>query len=304
MQLTPAQRRFYIDPVQDPSIITEKILVTEERTTRGIHIDKVVAVEKKRVHLDYRPWWVTAEGDYVAGAPVNPPNLSRYDNGIIAPGGDGWFWYGQPTRRRDSGYACTDLRRSDGRQLPGSGNTGSYTLELTDVVRAASWASELFPAPGDTSSVIAAKLSLAEQRWTQRRAKLEIIRQGIARGWHDDLAELRENGQLPAATFGVTFKGRALIDSLGTVNPDLMTTRDSQRLDEIRERVRITDDNRPSMMIGLNVDVPLHLSFDTYEGARDVTADQLRESLRAATGDYTAVPGEYALTPVLRSLAA
>lgn len=302
MQLTPAQRRFYIDPVQDPTIITDTLLVTEERSSRGVHMDTIVTVRKDRYASDSRQWWITEGGDYVAGAPVNPSGLLSYQR-VIGIGGDGWFWHGTPSRRVTGGYLCSGLRRSDGRQLPGIGNTGPMSMEIPEVVKAAPWASTLFPVPGDSDAVIRAKLDLAEQRWNHRRAKAEIIRQGMTRGWSDDLKELRESGKLPTATFGAFYKGTVMIEAMNPPAADSISVRDNARLQELRDRVKVPGSDGPKMMLGLEVNMPLTVQFDEYENTQKISADQLKDHIRQAVGDYTAVPGEHYLTPVLRSVA-
>lgn len=306
MQLTPAQRRFYIDPVQDSTLTTDTILVTEERSPRsfGSHLDKVVTVKANRYPANGRQWWITDTGDYVSGAPVNPANLSYVQ--IIGVGGDDWFWYGTASRRGENGYVCTGLRRSDAHRLPG--NHGAVTemqVQVPTVVKAAPWAGELFPAYGDSDDVVRAKLALAEQRWNHRRAKAEIIRQGIDRGWHDDLAELRESGKLPAATFKARYKGKVMIEAANPPAADTLSVRDNERLISVRTNARITTDPAPRVatMYGVDVDIPLGAEFHEYDEVRKMPMLTLIEQVRHAIGDYTAMPGLHTITPVLRSIA-
>ncbi len=303
MQLTPAQRRFYIDPVQDPTLQTDTILVTEERTRgRAIHIDKVVKVRKDRVNLDYRTWWVTESGDYVMGAPVNHHRWP-YGSRIIGVGGDDWFWLATPGRMIGTKHLCSNPRRSDGKQLPvtpGNPAGSNFNLELPTVVRAAPWAEELFPAPGDSDGVVLAKLALAERRWTYRNAKAEIIRQGMGRGWTDDLATLKDEHKLPEATFGAYFSGQVMLESASLPT---LSTRDQTRLDELKERVPVPTNATPRMMVGMKVTVPLALDVTDHEGIRKLPSHELNDAVRSAVGDYSAVPYDYSLSPVLRSIA-
>lgn len=302
MQLTPAQRRFYIDPVQDPTIVTDQILVTEERSSRQFHIDKIVTVRATRYLDQGRHWWITEGGDYVYGAPVNDNMLSYRP--VIAPGGDGWFYLGNASRRMTDGYVVTGLLRSDGRRLPGQhGVVSTMEATLPAVVRAAAWAGDLFPQYGDTDEVVRAKLALAEQRWTHRRAKAEIIRQGIHRSWHDDLVELRDNGQLPSATFGANYKGKVMIEAANPPAADSISVRDNNRLQELRDSAKVTNTDRPAVMFGIDVDVPLTATFDEFDAVRQMPMSTLISNVRDAVGDYTAMPGLHTLTPVLRSIA-
>jgi hypothetical protein len=302
MQLTPAQRRFYIDPVQDATIITDQILVTEERSSRQFHIDKVVAVRPKRFLDQGRHWWITEGGDYVYGAPVNPADLSYRP--VIAPGGDGWFYLGNASRRLTDGYVVTGMLRSDGRRLPGEhGIVSTMEATLPVVVKAASWAGELFPQHGDSDEVVRAKLALAEQRWNHRRAKAEIIRQGIHRGWHDDLVELRDSGKLPSATFGATYKGKVMIEAANPPAADSLSLRDNNRLQELRDAAKVTNTDRPAVMLGIDVDVPLQSTFEEFDEVRKMPLSTVIHDLRNAVNDYTAMPGLHAITPVLRSIA-
>jgi hypothetical protein len=301
MQLTPAQRRFYIDPVQDPTITTTHVLVLEERVARGVHLDKIVAVKPERYNGDYRHWWITEEGDYVYGAPINPQNISPRRT-LIAPGGDGWFWLGSPGRRTGDSYLLSEVKRSDGRQLPGRGNTGGVVLEVPAAVLGAPWAEELFPLPGDSDVVVQAKLNLAEQRWMHRRAKAEIMRQGIGRGWDDDLVTLREDGRLPEPEFGVYYRGQVMIDPMGSAAT--LSDRDSERLQDLRNRVPVLGaGTEVQTLIGVRVNVPLRVSVSTFNNVRDLSVSTIKEHLRSAVGDYSAVPGDFSLTPVLRSIA-
>lgn len=304
MQFTDAQRRFYIDPVQDPTItVSPRILVLEERTSRGIHLDKVVEVRKERYLHENKHWWITTDGDHVYGAPVNPPNVISYRK-LIASGGDGWFWLGQPGRRTGPDeYILAEARRSDARQFPGHGNTSTVVISVKDAVLAAPWAAELFPDPADSDTVIRAKLNLAEQRWMHRRAKAEIMRQGMGRGWDDDLVTLRESGKLPAPQFGVYYRGQVMIDPIGST-PNL-STRDTARLQEIRDRVPVIGaDNEVQTLIGVRVNVPLQVSVDSFENVRRLPVESIKEALRQSIGDYSAVPGDHSITPVLRSVSA
>lgn len=304
MQFTDAQRRFFIDPVQDPTItVSPRILVTEERTARGVHLDKVVAVTKERFFYEHKHWWITESGDHVYGAPVNPPNVSSMRK-LIAPGGDGWFWLGQPGRRTGPDeYILASVKRSDGRQLPGSGNVTAAALGVKDAVLAAPWADELFPDPDDSDAVVRAKLALAEQRWMHRRAKAEIMRQGIGRGWDDDLATLREDGKLPTPQFGVYYRGQVMIDPIGSTST--LSTRDEARLQEIRDRVPVIGAaDEVQSLIGVRINVPLQVSVDTFENVRKIPLESIKENLRQAIGDYSAVPGDHSITPVLRSVSA
>jgi hypothetical protein len=301
MQLTPAQRRLFIDPVQDPTVQTTHVLVTEERVERNVNIDTVVAVRKDRHYTDYKHWWITEAGDYVLGAPVNPPNLNSYTHHLIAPGGDGWFWLGQPGRRVDNGYILNQVKRSDGRQLPGRGATGDASLTVAQAVLAAPWAAELFPQSGDSDAVVRAKLNLAEQRWMHRRAKAEITRQGIGRGWDDDLQTLRDDGKLPAPSFAAFYRGQAMIDTFSTtVAP---SDRDAERLQAIRDRVTTYGGTEVQSMIGVSVSVPLSVNVSSFEEVRNLPLTSVREALRSAISDYSAVPGEFSITPALRSIA-
>lgn len=299
MQLTPAQRRFYIDPVQDPTVTTDRVLVTEERVNRGTLLDTIVTVKKDRYFTDNRHWWITEDGYHVHGAPTLPANVSP-GRLLIAPGGDGWFWLGSPGRHSGDRYILANVRRSDGKQLPGRGATGNTSMEFPDVALAAPWAEELFPAPGDSDAVILAKLALAEQRWNHRRAKAEIIRQGMGRGWDDDLSSLRDDGKLPAATFGLYYRGAALIEAS---QAPVLSAYERNRLDELQGRDEQAR-TQVRTLVGVNVNVPLRLnSITTHDNIRNLPTMQLRDALRNAVGDYSAVPGDYTLTPVLRSIA-
>lgn len=306
MQLTPAQRRFYIDPVQDPTIVTSKILVTEERNKhRALHIDKIVEVRKERFTADYRTWWVTTDGDYVMGAPVNHHRWG-YGTRLIAPGGDGWFWLGTPSRAiPGGGHLASEPRRSDGKRLPITpGNTTGMNLQLEfpEVVRAAPWAEALFPAPTDSDDMVRAKLALAEQRWTHRNAKAEIIRQGMGRGWTEDLKELRDGNKLPEATIGAYFQGLVMIET-SNATADL-NNGDQARLTELRERAAAAN-AQTRVMVGVKVNTPLSaLSVTDADDLRRTSSYDITDAVRQAVGDYTAVPTDYSLTPVLRNIAA
>ena len=299
MQFTDAQRRFFIDPVQDPTIECTRLLVTEERTTRGTHLDKIVNVRPKRTTVGARVWWVTEGGDHVAGAPVNPTNLMSHQR-IIAPGGEGWFWLGNVGRRTGDVHVTGEARRSDGKTLPGLHGNRVFTFETRDAVRAASWAAELVPLSGDSDEVALAKLQLAEQRWNQRRAKAEIIRQGLQRGWEDDLQDLRDSGKLPSATFGAYYKGGALV----VASTPALSVRDAGRIEAYREAMPgVTPGGDVLSYIGLEVDTPLGIHVESFDDIRKLPTSSLRDALRSAVNDYSAIPGEYQLTPVLRSVA-
>ena len=300
MQFTPAQRRFFIDPVQDPTVSSTHILVLEERVVRDIHLDKIVAVKKERHYTENKHWWITEDGYHVYGAPINPPNLHSHQY-LVAPGGDDWFWIGNHSRRNPENYTLSNVRRSDGRQIPGRGAVGTAQLQVDAAVLAAPWVVDLFPNPDDSDAVIRAKLALAEQRWMHRRAKAEIMRQGMGRGWDDDLATLRENGKLPAPSFGVYYRGQAMIDPVGST-PNL-SARDTARLQEIRDRVPVLDGSEVISLIGLRVNVPLRVNLNSFENVRTLPTETIREHLRSALSDYSAVPGDHSLTPVLRSVA-
>lgn len=304
MNLTPLQRRYFIDPIQDPLIKTDSVLVTEERRyQRGAYVDKITKVTG-RSEYGNRIWWVTEEGDHVMGAPVNPPHVG-YDAQLIGLLSDDLFIIG----RYDSGANTGAIRinralRSDQLAIPGCNTPGSgYEapgMVATSWVKAAPWAMELMPIPSDTPAVTSAKLELAEQRWNHRRAKAIFRTEAIFRDWEDKLEDLNDSHDLLTPVFGALFKGEVIVP-LSMQSTLTFDPLDEQRITQVKDQALRSDSGTGRPMVTISAEVPILDRIENREGMEALSFRSIRDNVRAHLNHHSAVVGDHNLTPVLRS---
>jgi len=306
MPLTTLHRRFLIDPIQDPLLQTESILVTEERIGRGIYLDKIVKVTG-RAEFNNRLWWVTDSGDHVIGAPVNPRSLN-YSQPVIGIYGEDLFVTGRYNDRiGNSSVLLSGVLRSDQLTIPGlrpdsAGNTESLSLQAGQWVSGAPWALSLMPTPTDSEAVTLAKMELAEQRWNYRHAKGVLRSEVLYRGWDDNLEELDDSHDMLTPTFGAVFKGDVMIRVAKPVAEALTDDADNERVTALRTR-SFRAGAPHSMMVGIHMELPLDVRFQKREELDDIKSDNVQLLVRRALNDHGSNIGAYSLTPVLRSAA-
>lgn len=301
MTLTLAQRKFFIDPIQDPLAEAKSILVLEERYGRGVYANKITDVRSITTH-DNRVWWITDVGDYVAGAPISPMSLS-YGAAVMGILSDDLFVVGTAngTRNDDRGLNISSAIRSDQLQLPG-GLPNNITVTAKTWVVAAPWAIELMPKPTDNAAVTSAKVALAEQRWDQRRAKAIILQQALYREWWDDMEGLAESHDMLEPRLGALFNGGVLVKVAPTTPTDGLTDEQKAALKATTDRA-LSAGSFSSTYSQTQMTLPVRVTVTKPEELSEVAQSTVLSNVRNCIGDYYAVVGDYNLSPVLRSAA-
>jgi hypothetical protein len=287
-------RTIFIDPVQDATVEAERILVLRQPDQYTSLVDTIVDVGKTRYHDGTHAWYVTTDGHYVHGAPLNPSVRTGY-SGIAAPVvgiiSDDLFVVGTLSQLLTGGEArITNAVRSD--------RLGEPSEVITPMwVKAAPWASRLIPLPTDGMEVVAAKLAVAVQLHQSRKAHAGILIEAITRGYENDIADLIEEGALPKPILGAQVKGSAFLP----VNIRLG--------EEALEQARTATAKMPGTVISGYGYAMVDLTFMYPEDAAtkdDLESAEINRALtrHAATaiGYNNLVLGNITLAPVLRNL--
>jgi hypothetical protein len=291
--ITTNDMKFYLDPVQDMTLKSERLYITEEAYPRTVsRVGTVVDIKSTTASSGYRRWWIDAEGNYVDGAPISSsaPLYIRH----VGLAEDGVFVVGELYNVRDGVAVLQHCRRSDGAVRPGV----LATYKTKTWMKAAPWAMDLLPERGDTVNVIAAKLALAKAKYKRRTAMRTILSEAMKRNWNDDLAPLREEHEIPAGTYGAYVEGTALL-SIGedrTVRVDDLTPDD-------RERVRkLTTETRLSRRVAVPVEFMAPFTIAENSAFTSVSSNAVSSHARRIFDDYDLNMGSYSLSPVLRTL--
>jgi len=293
--LTLEDMKYYIDPIAAPYEDTTKVYVQQVRHERTHSmVGKIINVKGVGEIEGHRMWYTTENGYYVYGASAGSPSVGRYSM-VVAQVGDIWAFGEQAARLRKGSANHRNLgsvRFSNGKRMPGN----AY-LPVTNWIEAAGWAYECMPADGDSEEVVAAKLALAKQRWQTRHAKLEVMRQGLTRGWTKDLRELQEKGVMFRGKYGARVTGIALM----SVMPDTVTLDEGHKMlvDQMKESSIVTNKGNQSAFVGVPVRFYAPLNVDTFEQAAAPSSDLLNSYLRNKPGFQHTVMGASTATPVL-----
>lgn len=293
--LTLEDMKYYIDPIATPYEDTKQVYVQQVRHERTHSmVGKIINVKGVGEIEGHRIWYTTENGYFVYGNSAGCRSVPRYSQ-VVAPVGDIWA-FGEMMAVNRKGTATkrniSSIRFSNGRKMP-----GGAILPVTNWISAADWAYECMPADGDSPEVIVAKLELAKQKWTTRNAKLEVMRQGLARGWTSDLRTLQETGILFKGKYGARISGTALM----AVLPSSLTLDSGHRslMDAMRESPIVTRKDGESAYVGVPVRFYAPLNVDSFEEAAAPSADILNTYLRNKPGFQHAVMGPAATSPVL-----
>jgi hypothetical protein len=281
-------RTIFIDPVQDATVEAERILVLRQPDQYTSLVNTIVDVGKSRYHDGTHAWYITEDGHYVQGAPVNP-SFRTGTHSVVGIMSDDLFVVG--TLSQHLGEArITNAVRSD--------RNGDQSEVIAPVwVKAAPWASRLMPLPTDGMEVVAAKLAVAVQLHQSRTTHAGILIEAIARDCEDDIADLIEEGALPKPVLGAQVKGTAFLP----VNMRLG--------EEALEQARIATAKMPGAYINGGGFAKVDLTFMYPEDAAtkdDLESAEINRVLtrHAATaiGYNGLILGNITLAPVLRNL--
>lgn len=291
--------KFYIDPVQDMTLKAERVYVTEMAFPRPNNpfVGKVVEVKPytERSSGDY--WWVTVDGgNFVHGAPIS--HNSQHYTAHVGLLDDGKFVVGE-LFGNNGGYGyLNNCRTSDGRVRPG--NHSSYRVKAW--MKAAPWALELMPEPGDTTDVVAAKVELAKEKYKRREAMRVIVTESMERSWNKDLEELREDHEIPKPTFGAYVDGYVMV-TLG----EQREVRVADLSDDEQAKIaQLTGSASAVGRLDQRALVPVKfmatLAEDEHSSFTSVSGGAITAQARAKFNDYSLNMGQYNLLPVLRTL--
>lgn len=272
--LTLEQRKWFIDPLPDPmaGLGAERILATASFNSayRGYaNLNKVVNVRKDKRHESLlRLWYIDEDGNYIDGPSVNTIR-SGYTiaMGIIS---DDLFVIGETTYDFDDSYMILrNCMRSDQKVLPGADYSG-VTMRVDTWVQVASWARELMPLPTDTPDAVSAKLNLAKQKWEQRHAKIEVIRQACQRGWDEHFVPLQDDHDFPKPHFGANVSANILVPVNNYTSLEDQPRRVASQIEAITARSSTTPDLRATS-VEVNVTYPSRSALaDSRHGLQDL----------------------------------
>ena len=240
MNLTYADLLAFIDPVVDhcQENVT-RILHTESyRKSRTPNEPTILDVKGNGIEAS-RHWWISADGDYVDGAPLNPH--FTVTDWLIGLNDDGTFALGMPQRGGLNGHGTVKVvgvRRSDG-LIPDLPEDSSPEFFFSRWVKAAAWASELFPHPTDCAELVAAKLELARELSRHRHIAAVLYREGMGREWMEHLEDIRDTGDfkdlLPEPTMGTQVGGVVTV-MFGTEEMDAFAPTEREGLQDLMDK--------------------------------------------------------------------
>lgn len=298
MPLTTDDMKYYVDPLAVPYEDSKRIFVLEVRHERThTMVGQIVNVTGVGEIEGHRMWFKTENGYYVYGAAVGSQSVSRYSQ-VVARVGD-IFAFGEQTtaaKKFPNKRNLVSVRLSNGKQVPG----GAY-LPVTDWIPAAEWSYECMPSDGDSEEVIEAKLTLAKQKWDTKHAKLEIMRQGLRRGWTHDLKALQETGHLFRGLYGARVSGTALMNILpSAVNLDEGA---EALFKNMKDSDIVTAKGNQSAYVGVPVRFYAPLDVRSIEEATSPSTDIMNAYLRNKPGFSHATMATLSATPVLSGIA-
>lgn len=299
---TQDDMKFFIDPLTDPFLKTGKVYVTEERVPRHIHVGKIVEVEDHYYRHGGRMWSITkGTQDHVAGHVVNFESL-EYNSPVIGwreGQEDAWF-VGRHLGSRNNRGLLGNVKRFDQRALPQVGATRQELYEHADVwFPAAEWAMELMPEPQDSPALVRTKLAIAEQRWTQRKAKITLMIESMARNY-SQLDQLIDDGDMPLPKFGAMFVGSVLIPAGRAPGRDDRTVAVQEQIDNLQTHLGGNVPEPTAMLMSMRVETSLPVNATGRSGMESIKPGLVRDTLQSKLGNYELRVTDYQLTPILR----
>lgn len=291
--LTLEDMKYYIDPIATPYEDTKKVFVHQVRYERHhTLVGQIVNVKGAGDIENHRMWFATDGGNFVYGPAAGCQSVGRYKM-VLARMGDVFICGETLAVRRTQKHVrlLNSTRMSNGKTL------GGISVPVTDWIEAADWAWECMPADGDSEDVITAKLALAKQKWETRNAKIEIMRQGLNRGWTQDLKALQEEGTLFKGLYGARITGTAM-----TAVPISNVTLDGAYqtvVDEMTKADVVTRPQQTSAYVGVPVAFYAQLEARTYEEATAPNQSVLNSYLHSKPGMSRATMGPAAASPIL-----
>lgn len=253
--ISKEDRMYFIDPLQPSSVAKTKLDGSElplqvlalrfrRDAFKADRIGSIVNVTHQRVDNN-ELWWVDADGDYVYGAQLADRHRGR--GNLMAIINDDLFIVGRNGGEHHLGSSShgsiiSEARRSDGRRPMGVTGNMMYTAPL--VLKAAPWAHDLMPVPGDNADVVTAKVARAKQMFIQRHKKGEIYKEGMRRDWLHHLETLREDHDMPTPVFNVGVEGTFLTTSSDDVAVDSLTPAQRDRIEPLDRNSIVRPDGR------------------------------------------------------------
>lgn len=299
--LTKADAIYFIDPIQDTCIPTERVFVLKEYYGRQRHLHQVRPVAKERFHNRGILWWIDEESrDYLYGAPIGT-TTSEYKRVIAFEDDVVILGEASSIYRTNTHITISDVRRSDQQVVPEtyeSGVRGSRAV-VSDWMTAAPWARELFPMPDDDDETVALKLTIAKEKHRQRVAHRTIFEESATRGWDEHLGEVREKtSYLPTPNFGAYVTGSAIINVEGT----LSETDLAPKVEALKNRAISIGTAIPAATV--RVDYIAAANWDSSEKIRNMSSNHATSYARDTFGDYSLRIGDFESQPALRGATA
>jgi len=299
--ITATNRKYFLNPLQDPYMKSDKVYVFRERIERGRSMDRILDVKNRHMY-DSHLWFTTEAGDYVDGAPVSAANITTYQPmmGIIS---DDLFVIGTGTGVGSDGRMRIErARRSDGKALPdGQGGTMNASYAVDTWLQAASWAWECMPQPGDSAGTVAQRVEIAEKKFRTRLAEVCVLREAQSRGWTADLEDL--DYTLPTPTYGLHVTGEVFIPSGAQQDVSAMPASEREKLEAVVKN-SLGNPARPtriSTQVAVPVEFLVRSALPSLEDAERVQNYTLLNAAREQLGVPATALFPVSTQPLLRS---
>lgn len=287
-------RMHFIDPAQDVTADADRVLVfRDSRSYDTGMVNTIVEVQKRRHFDGHRLWYITKDGYYVQGAPINPASITAHQPlmGIIS---DDLFVVGVLSERTGSNGTVRIIHviRSDRRTL---GGTLNLRVQHADTwVKAAPWATRLLPLPTDGVQAGAAKLALAEQLYINRRAQVGVYSEALQRGYMDDVQGI---DGMPTPLLGAMVKGSAFLPVHERLSEGTMTRVTESAANAADSYVHPEGYAMVDLSFMYPADAATREELDVL-----VTKRGLSRYAAEALNDGSVIVGDTNITPVLRNL--
>lgn len=215
-------RRYFIDPVQPPSLVgtrptpetTEYQVMTVRYRREGLNtpekLGRIITCTR-RADESGEVWWVDELGDYFHGAQAGYTQRQGLSTVVLGVVSDDLFIVGRWNGNYDDmpGGHLRGVARSDGKKVPFDDLVYQHA---SMTFKAAPWAEECMPQPEDTDAIVAKKVELAKLKFENRQKVAAAYREGIYRNWFDMLEEIQQaHTVFPKPRYNVAAEGEVLM---------------------------------------------------------------------------------------------
>lgn len=226
MTITPADRIYFVDPIQMPTAklpANARLLITKLRIERpnGHRPGDIIPVTRV-AEGDYGRFWYTGEdGNFYDGALFGGTRRRRAYL-IDFLGDDAIMGLNSGQIEGEAHYLSSGRRWSKRLDYAGPHQITDYRASNT--LDAAPWANTLWPIATDSDELTEAKVAVAKQKWTNRQHHAGILREALSRDWLTTLDEqdFYNKVGMPKGQFGLYVKGNALVATSNHIDRDAL----------------------------------------------------------------------------------